>query len=136
MNTVQLIGRWTSDPELRFSASGTAVAKATLAVNRRFKKDEADFLRVVMFKQTAEAAANYTKKGSQVAITGTIQTGSYTKDDGTKVFTTDIIADNLEFLEKKSSSENKEPNNYTRGDEDPFAKGSGPVEVNESDLPF
>jgi single-strand DNA-binding protein len=140
MNTVQLIGRWTSDPELRYAATGTAVCTATLAVNRRFKKDEADFLRVVMFKQTAEAAANYTKKGSQVAITGTIQTGSYTKDDGTKVFTTDIIADNLEFLEKKSADSGqatqKPQQNYTRVDNDPFANSSGPIEVNSDDLPF
>lgn len=125
MNTVQLIGRWTNDPELKYAPSGTAVCKATLAVNRRFKKDETDFIRIVMFKQTAEAAANYTKKGSQVAITGAIQTGSYEKD-GVKVFTTDVIADNIEFLEKKSSEGNQsKPSN-----------ASDPVEVDDSELPF
>jgi single-strand DNA-binding protein len=131
MNSVQLTGRWTSDPELKYSQSGMAICKATLAVNRRFKKDEADFLRVVLFKQSAEAAANYTKKGSQVAITGTIQTGSYTKDDGTKVYTTDIIADNIEFLDTKTSDSTSNKN-----DPGAYKPTEEPIEVDDSELPF
>jgi single-strand DNA-binding protein len=107
LNKVVLIGRLTKDPDLKFAAgSGKAVTRFTLAVNRDFKKDgqqEADFINCVAFDKRAEAIANYLTKGRLVAVTGRIQTGSYDKD-GVKHYTTDIMVDGFEFLEKKQDS--------------------------------
>ena len=135
MNTVQLIGRWTKDVEFRYSASGMAICKGTLAVNRKYKKDETDFINITMFKQTAELAANHTGKGSRIGITGTIQTGSYEGQDGKRVYTTDVIADGIEFLDNKSEGNQRQQNN-SRVDEDPFSHSSGPIEVSDEELPF
>ena len=113
MNNVVLIGRLTRDPELRFiPASGMAVAKFNLAVDRGLygkKKQEAieqgkpaaDFIPVTVFGKTAENAANYLAKGRQCAVLGRISTGNYTDKDGNKVYTTEVIADRLEFIGKK-----------------------------------
>lgn len=102
MNNVNLIGRWVRDHEVL--NGNTTVVKNTLAVDHPFKKDDASFIRVVMFNKTGELANQYTGKGSQVAVMGHIQTGSYEKSDGTKVFTTDVIASSIKFLEPKSNS--------------------------------
>lgn len=106
MNTVNLIGRWVREHDVH--EGNTTVVKNTLAVDHPFKKDDSSFIRVVMFGKTGELANQYTGKGSQVAITGHIQTGSYEKPDGTKIFTTDVIANNIKFLEPKK--ENAAPN--------------------------
>jgi len=98
MNKAILIGRATKEPELKFTKDGKAVATFTLAVNRGFSK-EADFLKIVVWDKQAENVAQYVKKGSQVAVEGSIKTGSYDKD-GQKVFTTDIQASRVEFLSK------------------------------------
>lgn len=100
MNQVVLIGRLTRDPELRFVPStGKAVANFTLAVNRVYSKDkEADFFRVVVWGKQAENVANYLKKGSQCAVTGSIQNNNYTDKDGNQRYSTDIQADRVEFL--------------------------------------
>ena len=91
MNKVVLIGRLTKDPELRFAAgSGTAVARFTLAVNRQFKKDEADFISCIAFGKTGETIAQYITKGRQLAVSGNIRTGSYEAQDGTRRYTTDV----------------------------------------------
>lgn len=100
MNNVVLIGRLTKDPEVRFTESGMAIANFTLAVNR-MAKDEADFIRIVAFNKTAELAERFLNKGKQVAIQGRIQTGSYKNKEGQTVFTTDIIADRIEFIGNK-----------------------------------
>lgn len=110
MNSVNLIGRWVREHEVNATQSGTQVVKNTLAVDHPFKKDDASFIRVVMFGKTGELANQYTTKGSQVAIMGHIQTGSYEKSDGSKVFTTDVIASSIKFLEPKSSR-SEQPNN-------------------------
>ena len=104
MNTVQLIGRLTKDIELRYAKENMAVARFTLAVNR-FKRDAgADFISCIAFGKTAELMDKYVGKGSQIGIVGRIQTGSFEKD-GKKVYTTDVIADQVEFLGKKESNE-------------------------------
>lgn len=99
MNQVNLIGRLTSDPEVSDKAT-----KYTLAVDRRFKRDgdpDADFIRCVCFGKTAEFAGKYLRKGTKIGVSGRIQTGSYTNKDGVKVYTTDVVIENQEFVERK-----------------------------------
>lgn len=108
MNKIVLIGRLVSDPEIRYSQqTNTAIARYTLAVDRMFKRDgepQADFIRCVCFNKPAEFAENYLHKGIKIAVTGRIQTGSYMNRDGQKVYTTDVVAENQEFCEKKAES--------------------------------
>lgn len=106
MNKVILIGRLTRDVEMRYSANNNAIARYTLAVNRQFKNSdqEADFLPCIAFGKTAELAGNYLSKGMRIAVEGRIQTGSYTNREGQKIYTTEIVVDRQEFLEKKASS--------------------------------
>ena len=99
MNTVVLIGRLTKDPDVRQTESGMTVARFTLAVDR-MKKDEADFISIVCFGKTAESVKDYITKGRKVALIGRIQTGSYEKN-GQKVYTTDVIAERVEFCDSK-----------------------------------
>ena len=112
MNKVILMGRLTRDPEVRYSQGeqATAVARYTLAVDRRGKRDgdqqTADFIGCVAFGRLGEFAEKYLRKGTKIAIVGHIQTGSYTKADGQKVYTTDVIVDECEFAESKAASEN------------------------------
>lgn len=99
MNKWVGIGRLTRDPELNFAAgTGTAVARFTLAVTRPFKKDETDFINCIAFGKTGETIAQYLTKGRQLAVTGSIRTGSYDAKDGTKRYTTDIVVDSFEFI--------------------------------------
>ena len=99
MNKVILIGRLTKDPELRFAAgSGMAIGRFTVAVNRQFKKDETDFINCVAFGKTAETISQYLTKGRQIAVTGSIRTGSYDAQDGTKRYTTDVAVESFEFI--------------------------------------
>ena len=110
MNRVILTGRLCSDVELRYSGE-MAVAKFRLAVNRFGKKDEADFLNCVAFRKTAEAVDKFSGKGKRVAVEGHIQTGSYKNRDGATVYTTDIVVDNIEFLDYSERSQAPSPNN-------------------------
>ena len=108
MNKVILIGRLTKDPEVRYSQgnTSTAIARYTLAVDRRFKKDNepsADFINCVAFGKAAEFTEKYLTKGTKIAVTGRIQTGSYTNKDGQTVYTTDIVVEEQEFAESKGS---------------------------------
>lgn len=102
-NKVLLTGRLTKDPEIR--TGNTQVARYTLAVDRRFSNSEekTDFINIVAFGKSAEFAEKYLKKGMKIVVTGRIQTGSYTDKDGKKVYTTDIVAEDQEFCESKSS---------------------------------
>lgn len=107
MNNVQLVGRLTRDPDVRYSDGGSTVARFTVAVDRRFKRegeDSADFISCVAWGRTAEFLEKYFQKGQRIGLTGRIKTGSYTNQDGNKVYTTDVIAENLEFVESKSAS--------------------------------
>ena len=107
MNRVIISGRLTRDPEVRYSQSDNkAIARYTIAVNRRGQDAGADFIPCVAFGKSAEFAENYLKKGTKMIICGRIQTGSYTKQDGTKVYTTDVIVEEQEFAESKSSGGN------------------------------
>ncbi len=103
MNKVVLIGRLTKDPELKFTpGSGTAVTTLTLAVNRRFKKEgqpEADFIPIVVWGKQAESTANYMSKGKLLSVAGRIETRSYEAKDGTRRYVTEVIADEVHFLE-------------------------------------
>ncbi|MBQ8558638.1 MAG: single-stranded DNA-binding protein [Tyzzerella sp.] len=109
MNKVILMGRLTRDPEVRYSQgeNASAVARYTLAVDRRFKRDgeqSADFINCVAFGRAAEFAERYLRQGVKIAVTGRIQTGSYTNRDGVKVYTTDVVIEEQEFAESKAAS--------------------------------
>lgn len=139
LNTVSLIGRLVRENELRYSPSGTAVLRNTIAVNRKFKKDESDFISILAFKQTAELIANHINKGEQLGIEGHITTGSYEKD-GRKIYTTEVVVDNITFIGSKGGSNTNTSGNQTnsntggsRASDDPFA---GQSDLDESDLPF
>lgn len=156
INRVVLVGRLTKDPELRHTPSGVANVRFLVAVNRPFSNQqgekEADFINCIAWRKQAENLCNFVKKGSLIGLDGRIQTGSFEGQDGKRVFTTDIVADSLQFLEPKGNGGNttqqhqqqpqqsyQQPNNqqnYTRTDEDPFANSKGPTEVSEDDLPF
>lgn len=97
MNSVILIGRLTAKPELNYTPSSTAVTKFSIAVDRRTKEKEADFIRITVFGKQAENLCRYKDKGDMIAITGRIQTGSY-KKDGKTIYTQDVIANNVEWL--------------------------------------
>ena len=104
MNKVILMGRLTRDPEVRYSAgeNALAIARYTLAVDRRFRRDgeaSADFIQCVSFGRTAEFAEKYFRQGLKIAVTGRIQTGSYTNRDGQKVYTTEVVVEEQEFAE-------------------------------------
>lgn len=110
MNKVILMGRLTRDPEVRYSQgeNATAVARYTLAVDRRFKRDgeaTADFINCVAFGRAAEFAERYFRQGIRIVITGRIQTGSYTNRAGVKVYTTDVVVEEQEFAESKAASD-------------------------------
>jgi single-strand DNA-binding protein len=107
LNNVTLVGRLCADPLLRYAKSGTAVCKFTLAVNRRFNREETDFIDCVCWKGLAENVANYTGKGSLVAVQGSIQTGSYETKDGQKRKTWEINCDQVVFLDRKKDGQSK-----------------------------
>ena len=110
MNVVVLMGRLTRDPEVRYSqgAEPLAIARYTLAVDRRFKRDSteqsADFISCVAFGRQGEFCEKYLKQGMKITVSGRIQTGSYTNKDGVKVYTTEVVVENHEFCESKSNS--------------------------------
>lgn len=117
MNKVQLVGRLTRDPEIRYSQgeNATATARFSVAVNRRFKNAEgnydADFINCVAFGKSAEFVEKYFRKGMAIGLTGRIQTGNYTNKDGQKVYTTDVIVEETEFVESKGASSTDNSNN-------------------------
>ncbi len=164
INRVVLVGRLTKDPELKYTQSGIAVCRFTLAVNRPFKNgdgdQEADFINCVAWRKQAENTANFLSKGSLAGVDGRIQTSNFEGQDGKRVFMTEVVTDSVQFLEPKNSrsdSQENSPasqqgyqtnNSYTnqgqtntrRGmnhsaSEDPFQNG-GPIEVTDDDLPF
>lgn len=129
MNKVVLIGRLTKDPELRYAAgSGTAVTRFTIAVNRQFKKDEADFINCVAWNKTAETIAQYFTKGRPIAIVGHMQTGSYDAQDGTKRYTTNVAVESFEFIGSNGQANNQGSNNT-----DAFSEFGGFDDVTPAD---
>jgi single-strand DNA-binding protein len=153
LNRVILIGRLTKDPELRYTPAGVAVTQFTLAVDRNFKDQagerEADFINIVTWRQLAETCANYLRKGRLTAVEGRIQTRNYDNNEGKKVYVTEVVADNVRFLES-SNSGNREgaapreegPASYGKGmnssrnNQDPFSDDGKPIDISDDDLPF
>lgn len=116
MNKVVLVGRLTRDPEVRYSQgdSATAVARYTVAVDRRFKRDgepTADFIPCVVFGRSAEFAEKYFRQGMRISVSGRIQTGSYTNRDGQKVYTTDVVVEEHEIAQSRSEAINQQESN-------------------------
>ena len=147
MNKVILMGRLTKDPDVRYTQgeSSTAIARYTLAVDRRFaRRDQqdaqtADFIGIVAFGKAGEFAEKYLKKGTKIIVTGRIQTGSYTNKDGQKVYTTDVVVEEQEFAESKGSSSNDGESNYVSNRPAPASAGDGFMNIPdgiEEDLPF
>ncbi|MCI9434745.1 MAG: single-stranded DNA-binding protein [Bacilli bacterium] len=135
MNNVSLVGRLVTNPELRYTQSNKAYSRVTIAINRPFTNSttgerEADFISCVFWNNTAEVLTKYTKKGHRIGVIGSIRTGSYDKEDGTKGYTTDVYVNHLEFLESKPKDDRPEPEydgydvsqkNDTEVESDPFA---------------
>ena len=167
LNRVILIGRLTKDPELRYTPAGVAVTQFTLAVDRPFTSQggerEADFIPVVTWRQLAETCANYLRKGRLTAVEGRIQVRNYENNEGKRVYVTEVIADNVRFLEsnrdgsgsggssREESSNNtsnsgggnnrsnynsNNGNNNSRDNQDPFSDDGKPIDISDDDLPF
>ena len=151
MNKVFLVGRLARDPELRYTSSNLATMRCAIAVDRQYVREGeergADFINIVAFSNRAETMSKYLTKGSQIAIDGRIQTGSFDGADGKKVYTTDVVVENFQFLDSKGSrntdtvSEPMESDNFKEEDttvdsSDPFADFGAKIEVSDSELPF
>lgn len=156
INRTVLVGRLTRDPELKYTDSGVAVATFTVAVNRQFTNSqgerEADFIRCQMWRKAAENFCNFTRKGSLVGIDGRIQTRSYDNQQGTRVYVTEVVAENFSLLESKNSSQNEqfEQNrpqnngqnyqNKQNGQSSPSRNPNDPFksmpDIKDDDLPF
>ena len=155
MNKVFLIGRLTRDPELRYTSSNLANMRCSIAVDRTYQRDGeergTDFINIVAFGNRAETMKKYLTKGSQIAVDGRIQTGSYDGQDGKKVYTTDVIVENFQFLDSKGSRPVAEdtdssltPSDFpdfegdssSNNNDDPFADFGAKIEVSDSELPF
>lgn len=146
MNKVVLMGRLTRDPEVRYSQgdSSLAIARYTLAVDRRFKRDgdeqSADFINCVVFGKAAEFAEKYFHKGIKIAVSGRIQTGSYTNKDGVKVYTTEVVVEEQEFAESKNAQGGGQGSGFGYGGGSaPSGASDGFINVPEgidSEIPF
>lgn len=141
MNNLSLIGRLTKDPELRYTNSGMAVCRFTLAVDRGLSKDKkmeaenkgqptADFIPITSFSKTAELVSSYMSKGQQLGITGRIQTSSYKGQDGKTVYRTDVIADRVYFISNGNGNKNKTEQSQV----DDFGLGEDAIPLD--DIPF
>ena len=136
MNSTQLLGRLTKDPELKYGASGTAFCKFTLAVNRAFKKDETDFINCTAFGKAAETIAEYVRKGDQFAVTGRIQVDVYEKD-GEKRYSTGIMVDGFTFISKAKADGNSNEKASKPKNEEKQAGGKAPeVDLEDDEFPF
>lgn len=154
MNKVVLIGRLTRDPELRYTSSNIPSVRFSLAVDRPFQNQNGergtDFINIVVWRKQAENVKKYITKGSLVAVEGRIQTGSYEKD-GQRIYTTDVVADNVQFLESKSQSQNRIqtddviPADFANKEEEVkptdmsdevFADFGAQVEISDDDIAF
>lgn len=134
MNKVILMGRLTRNPDIRYSQGerSTCVARYTLAVNRRFKREgdqDADFISCVAFGRQGEFAERYLKQGTKIVISGRIQTGSYTNRDGVKVYTTDVVVEEQDFAESKAAA-----SSYSGGYQAPEAPAASQPEPQNPDL--
>lgn len=149
LNRVILIGRLTRDPELRYTPSGVAVTQFTLAVDRPFTSQsgerEADFINIVTWRQLAETCANYLRKGRLTAVEGRIQVRNYENNEGKRVYVTEVVADNVRFLESAGSANRDDGGGQGRpasghggshGGQVPFQDEGKTIDISEDDLPF
>lgn len=160
MNRVVLVGRLTRDPDLRYTPTGVAVANFTLAINRPFTNQdgnrEADFINCVVWRRPAENLANYMKKGNQVGVDGRLQSRSYEGQDGKTVYVTEVVADSVQFLESKGSSQGQDTSGFqqnqgynqnqnrqqsqqqqsSQNQSNPFSNEGEPIDISDDDLPF
>lgn len=144
MNKVILMGRLTRDPDVRYSNGGSTIARFSVAVDRRFRRENeeqtADFIGCVAFGKTAEFLEKYGKKGTKFVVEGRIQTGNYTNQEGQRVYTTDVVVENVEFAESKGSGEVNNGGLYYSGKPSPHNVDADgfmniPDEIDE-ELPF
>lgn len=140
MNSVNITGRLTRDPDVRYSNGGSTIARFTLAVDRRYKTENgptADFIGCITFGKSAEFVEKYFQKGMKMELSGRIQTGSYTNQEGVKVYTTDVVAEQIGFGESKSASQHGNPapanNGYSPEDADGFMNVPDGI---DEELPF
>ena len=149
LNKVVLIGRLTKDIELKRTSSNTSYANFSIAVNRPFKSGDGergvDFINCVVWRRLAEVVANYTSKGSQIAVEGRIQARSYDNAEGKKVYVTEVVAENIQFLDSKKDSkvsssvtpsDFEEPEAPPAEKSDPFADFGESIEISDDELPF
>src|SRR5690625_4163446 len=156
LNRVVLVGRLTKDPDLRYTPNGVTVANFTIAVNRPFTNQqgnrEADFINCVVWRRPAENLANYMKKGSMIGVDGRVQTRTFEGQDGKTVFVTEIVADSVQFLESKGSSQGRgqdpsgfqqnqnqnqfQNQNQNQNTDNPFKDNGEPIDISDDDLPF
>ena len=150
MNRVCLVGRLTAKPELRYTGSNTAYTRFSIAINTTFAnaqgEREADFINIVAWRRQAENICQYLDKGSQVSIDGRIQTGSFTGQDGNRRYTTEVVADNVQFLDTRRNQNNSTPYDYQDApapeepstpvdvDSDPFADFGDNVSIDDNFL--
>src|SRR5690625_1896926 len=162
LNRVVIVGRLTRDPDLRYTPNGVAVANFTVAATRPFTNQqgnrEADFINCVVWRKPAEYLANYMKKGNLIGVDGRLQSRSYEGQDGKTVYVTEVVADSVQFLEPKGSSQgggqspagsqsnqsynqnqgqNQNQNqNQDRKSDNPFKNDGEPIDISDDDLPF
>lgn len=143
LNRVILIGRLTKEPELKYTPSGVAHCSWTLAVDRPFtnqqKEREADFIPVIAWRQLGETCANYLRKGRLAAVEGRIQVRNYENSEGKRVYVTEVIADNVRFLESANKDSHPAAANRSSAaqeNKDPFADSGQPIDISDDDLPF
>lgn len=157
MNQINMVGNLTADVELKYSQGGTAYVNFNVGVQRPYKDKQSgeyqsDFPRCKAFGKTAEIIAEHFRKGSKIGLTGSVQTGQYEDKDGKKVFTTDVMVNQVTFVEPKRQQSNNNqnygptPGGESRGsaakaqnkpvEENPFSNANGPVDIDDSDLPF
>ncbi|WP_028778254.1 single-stranded DNA-binding protein [Shimazuella kribbensis] len=153
LNRVVLVGRLTRDPELRYAKNGVAVAKFTLAVDRNYTNQqgerETDFIFISVWRGLAENCAKYTRKGSLVALEGRLQVSSYENQEGRTVWTTEVVADHVKFLDSRNSQNsdnnfgdnnmgynNNQNQQKKQSNQDPFQSVGKPIDLSDDDLPF
>lgn len=138
MNKVILVGRLTAKPELRYTPSNIAHSRFTIAVNRNYTNEDgtrtADFINVLSWRKQAETICKYFDKGSQIAIEGRLQSGSYDDKDGNKRYTLDVALENFEFVESKKRETEEEVEVEVQTEEDPFAEFGEQISVDDNFL--
>lgn len=144
INRVVLTGRLTKEPELKYTPTGIAFCRFTLAVNRSFQKEgqqQADFINILVWRKVAENVANFLHKGSLCGIDGRIQTGSFEGQDGKRVYTFEVVADGVQFFSKSENNNRqqntpRDPQNTPRDPQNVSRYGDNTPAFNENDLPF